>query len=53
GECPVGRNLWLIKNNLPGIDPESVYGTNTNAPALETGPAPTTRSLGFNLILGF
>lgn len=49
----VGRNLWLIKNNLPGIDPESVYGTNTNAPALETGPAPTTRSLGFNLILGF
>jgi TonB-linked SusC/RagA family outer membrane protein len=49
----VGRNLWLIQNNLPGVDPESVYGTNTNAPALETGPAPTTRSLGFNVILGF
>ncbi len=49
----VGRNLWLIKNNLPGIDPESVYGTQTNAPALETGPPPTTRSLGFNVILGF
>ncbi len=49
----IGRNLWLIKNNLPGIDPESVYGTNTNAPALETGPPPTTRSVGFNVVLGF
>lgn len=49
----VGRNLWLIHSNLPGIDPESVYGTNSNAYSLETGPPPTTRSFGFNLTLGF
>lgn len=49
----VGRNLWLMYSDMPGIDPESVYGTNTNAPALETFASPTTRTLGFNISLSF
>ncbi len=48
----VGRNLWLIKSNIPGIDPESSF-TTTNAQGWENGAYPSTRSLGFNLKLEF
>ncbi len=48
----VGRNLWLIKSHLEGIDPESCY-TTSNAQGLELGSAPGTRTYGFNLNVGF
>lgn len=48
----VGRNLWLLKNNLPGIDPASTYSTG-NAQGLELGAVPSTRTIGFNLNLAF
>jgi TonB-linked SusC/RagA family outer membrane protein len=48
----VGRNLWLIKSHIPGIDPESSF-TTTNAQGWENGAYPSTRSLGFNLKLEF
>ncbi len=32
-----GNNLWMIHYNLPGIDPESVAATNTNATGFENG----------------
>jgi len=48
----VGRNLWLIKSDIPGIDPESSF-TTTNAQGWENGAYPSIRSLGFNVGVGF
>ncbi len=48
----VGRNLWLIKSHIPGIDPESSFST-TNSQGIENGAYPSTRTLGFNLKLEF
>ena len=48
----VGRNLWLIKNNIPGYDPESSYSTG-NATGIEYASFPSMRSLGFNLNVSF
>ena len=48
----VGRNLWLIKSHIPGIDPESSF-TTTSAQGWENGSYPSTRSLGFNLKFEF
>lgn len=47
------NNVWMIKSNTHGIDPESVFATGTNAVGFENGSAPTTRSFLFNLTLGF
>jgi TonB-linked SusC/RagA family outer membrane protein len=48
----VGRNLWLIKSHIPGIDPESSFST-TNSQGIENGTYPSTRTLGVNLKLEF
>lgn len=48
----VGRNLWLIKNNIPGIDPESSYSTG-NGQGIEYASLPSMRSFGFNLNVSF
>jgi len=48
----VGRNLWLIKSDVPGFDPESAYSTG-NAQGIEYGSVPSYKSLGFNLNIGF
>ncbi len=48
----VGRNLWLIKSHIKGIDPESSFST-TNAQGIENGTNPSTRTLGVNLKLEF
>lgn len=47
------NNIWMIHYNLPGIDPESVSATNTNATGFENGAAPTSRSFTFNVTVGF
>ena len=47
------NNVWMIHYNLPGIDPESVSATNTNATGFENGAAPTSRSCTFNVTVGF
>ncbi|MEG0646416.1 SusC/RagA family TonB-linked outer membrane protein [Bacteroides sp.] len=47
------NNVWMIKSYLNGIDPESVYGTSTNATGFESGGSPTSRSYLFNITLGF
>lgn len=47
------NNVWMIHYNLPGIDPESVSATNTNATGFENGAAPTPRSFTFNVTVGF
>ena len=48
----VGRNLWLIKSHIPGVDPESAFST-TNAQGWEHGAYPSTKSYGVNLKLEF
>ena len=47
------NNVWMIHYNLPGIDPESVSATNTNATGFENGAAPTSHSFTFNVTVGF
>jgi len=48
----VGRNLLLLYSNVPNVDPESNY-SNTNAQGFDYFGQPTTRTLGFNLKVGF
>jgi TonB-linked SusC/RagA family outer membrane protein len=48
----VGRNLWLIKSDVPGFDPESAYSTG-NGQGIEYGSIPSFKSIGFNLNIGF
>ena len=47
------NNVWLIRSHVRGIDPESVYATNTNATGFENAGLPTTRTFLFNLTLSF
>ena len=47
------NNVWMIHSNLNGIDPESVFATNTNATGFENAAAPTSRTFLFNVTLGF
>ena len=47
------NNVWLIKSHIRGIDPESVYATNSNATGFENAGLPTTRTFLINLSLSF
>lgn len=47
------NNVWLFSGKMNGIDPESIYATNTNATGFENFSAPTTRTYLLNLTLGF
>ena len=50
----IGRNLWLIKNNLDGIDSETAnMGSLNNGSGFETGSLPNTKSFGMNLSVSF
>ena len=46
-------NVWMIKSNMHGVDPESVFATSTNATGFEYAGLPTTRCFVFNVSLGF
>ncbi|GAB3724301.1 SusC/RagA family TonB-linked outer membrane protein [Spirosoma lituiforme] len=49
-----GRNLWIIKSNVPHIDPEAnVLGTGLIGEGLERGSIPSSRSIGANLRFTF
>lgn len=49
-----GRNLWIIHDNVPHIDPEVNFFTNSSiGEAVEFNSIPSTRSLGFNVRLKF
>ncbi|MGV8963054.1 MAG: SusC/RagA family TonB-linked outer membrane protein [Candidatus Saccharimonadaceae bacterium] len=47
------NNVWMIKSNLNGVDPESVFATSTNAVGFENAAPPTSRTFLFNITLGF
>ncbi|MDD7039433.1 MAG: SusC/RagA family TonB-linked outer membrane protein, partial [Alistipes senegalensis] len=57
GSLSVGfeaRNLWLIKSNVPHIDPEaSIFGPSSVGSGIEYAGIPSTRSYGFNIKLTF
>lgn len=46
-------NVWMITSHLNGVDPESVYATNTNAVGFENSAPPTTRTIFFNFGVSF
>jgi hypothetical protein len=48
----VGRNLFFIKNNADGFDPESAIGTGNNQ-GIEYASIPSTRSYGLYLKFNF
>ena len=49
-----GRNLWLMKSNVPHIDPETnIFGPSGVGSGVEYGAIPWTRSWGFNIRLTF
>jgi TonB-linked SusC/RagA family outer membrane protein len=48
----VGRNLFFLKNDAYGFDPESALGTGNNQ-GLEYASVPSTRSYGLYLKLNF
>ena len=49
-----GRNLWLMKSNVPHIDPETnIFGPSAVGSGVEYSAIPTTRSWGFNIKLTF
>ena len=47
------NNVWMIKSYMNGVDPESVFATGTNATGYEFASSPSTRSVLFNVTLGF
>jgi TonB-linked SusC/RagA family outer membrane protein len=47
------NNVWLIKSYMNGLDPESVYGTRSNAIGFENSAPPTSRIFLFNLNVSF
>lgn len=45
-----GRNLWIIHDNVPHIDPEAnFFGSDSVAEGVEFNSVPSTRTIGFNL----
>ena len=47
-------NLWLMKSNVPHIDPETnIFGPSAVGSGVEYSAIPTTRSWGFNIKLTF
>jgi outer membrane receptor protein involved in Fe transport len=48
-----GRNLALLYSNVPHIDPETAFGSQTNVQGFEFGALPSARTIGFTLRAAF
>jgi len=48
-----GRNLWLMKSNIPNVDPSSVGLSSGNIQGIDGVSLPSTRTFGFNLNVTF
>jgi len=46
-------NVVMLYSKMRGLDPESIFATNTNATGFEYGAAPTSRCYVFNVSFGF
>ncbi|MDR3340477.1 MAG: SusC/RagA family TonB-linked outer membrane protein [Candidatus Symbiothrix sp.] len=49
----VGRNLWIIHNNLPYADPEQGQASGNASIGYQTGAYPSVRTFAFNINLKF
>jgi len=49
----VGRNLWLIHDNMPNVDPENAISAANNSQGMNSTPIPSARTFGFNLKFTF
>ena len=49
----VGRNLWLIHDNLPHVDPENGLSAGNSSVGMNSTPTPSARSFGFDLKINF
>ncbi|MCP4975168.1 MAG: SusC/RagA family TonB-linked outer membrane protein, partial [Maribacter sp.] len=47
------NNVWMISNELNGVDPEAVNATKGNANGFENLAPPTTRTIFFNIAAKF
>jgi len=48
-----GRNLWLMKSNIPNVDPSSVGLSSGNIQGIDGVSLPSLRTFGFNLNVSF
>jgi TonB-linked SusC/RagA family outer membrane protein len=48
----VGRNLWLMKTDIPHVDPSNLALSAGNVQGIEGAGLPSIRSFGFNLSIG-
>lgn len=49
----VGRNLWIIYDNMPHVDPENGLSAGNSSVGMNSTPTPSARSLGFDLKINF
>ncbi|MEN8117274.1 MAG: SusC/RagA family TonB-linked outer membrane protein [Bacteroidota bacterium] len=49
----VGRNLWLIYDNMPHVDPENGLSAGNSSVGMNSTPTPSARSIGFDLKINF
>ena len=49
----VGRNLWLIHDNMPHVDPENGISAGTSSVGMNSTPTPSARTFGFNVKVAF
>lgn len=49
----VGRNLWLIHQNMPHVDPENGISAGNTSVGMNSTPTPSARTLGFDLKINF
>jgi len=49
----VGRNLLLLVDNMPHVDPENAITAGNNSQGMNSTPVPTARTFGFNVKVSF
>ena len=49
----VGRNLWIIHDNMPNVDPENAISAANNSQGMNSTPIPSARTFGFNVRVSF
>lgn len=49
----VGRNLWLIHDNMPHVDPENGLSAGNSSVGMNSTPTPSARTIGFNVKVNF
>ncbi|WP_167619777.1 SusC/RagA family TonB-linked outer membrane protein [Maribellus sediminis] len=49
----VGRNLWIIYDNMPHVDPENGISAGNTSVGMNSTPVPSARTLGFDLKINF